>query len=439
MVSAQSIHLRSFHQVRALCLLALIVVHAVSFTNRQVGLADLSWLPAFPLFFFLAGLNAVFLLLAGIAFRLHLTGKMLENRILLKAGSGIWTLLVLLSVVEMIKNLALYHTPVSILTWDFLKTLMVAWLVIALCGLVSVYLLLIPAVGLSCGFNFFLPSVSEWAWAPTSGMPELAAWNSFHTQCLWVTGILLSWLAWQVHSLAIPRIVKLAAWACLSVLVFVVVRLVARYQTPNLDAIALGKNWLLYGLIGDPSGTGLFPVGPWAPSVWLGFLATHFVLARPEFFASRRPYSYLGVSALACLVLGYIWFGRHWAWLTGHFGPTLWSFSYGLEAGFSFDLFKMALTVLLFSSFWVLGENVSMRTWNGFAERFSRATFWVYVAITGWTSWLAGWLSQFQGLGIGFSMAINILTALLLAWLVSKTLDRVSSVRLAVRVKRWPG
>ena len=116
------LNVRSFHQMKTLCLVALIVSHCLSFAamTLQRPVSELKFAAGVS---FLTTLNGLFIFMTGVTLRLSLADRIKGDH--LRAGSWVGTtdMLFLLLVIETLKNNVLYGVAHA-LEWDFLKTIL---------------------------------------------------------------------------------------------------------------------------------------------------------------------------------------------------------------------------------------------------------------------------------------------------------------------------
>ena len=244
-------HQRAFHFVRALCLIALIIVHALSFNNRVLMQTSISSIPGGILFHSLGAMNSLFVFLAGVTFRLQLNPFVTGYRLRPGVFATTARMLFMLLCIDLLKNHLVYNTAAVILSWDFLHTLLLSWCAIWALSRIDIRLNLVAAAAISWFHadlrNYFLRGA--WTWA--EGWPPLDRWNLFHTYSLVavaLSAVILLVLLWRQPW---PRPLRFVLTAALSVIVVSFVKSISYFEPGTFD-YEMARNWWRYGLVGDP-------------------------------------------------------------------------------------------------------------------------------------------------------------------------------------------
>jgi|GEM_PF-5396468 len=121
----------AYHQMKFICLIALTLVHAISWVN-QIQRIPLETLPGFHALRIFTSFNLFFSLLAGasLCMQLQSQNQIRENRLTSAFPTEIYSYLVGLILIHGLIDVLSYRTLAAFFYWNFFKTLWIAFLLI---------------------------------------------------------------------------------------------------------------------------------------------------------------------------------------------------------------------------------------------------------------------------------------------------------------------
>lgn len=418
-------HVWAFHMVKTLCLLSLVFVHCFTFSNRLGGVAieSLSFL---VLTNFIASLNGQFIFISGITFRLledsAFQGERRKPNTFGRAG----TILIWLNLVELAKNILVRGSAVYIYNWDFLKTLLISFLLAYAISRIHVYLCFLVAAVVAWAqtdLHFYL---LRFATEIAPDEVALQAWNRFHWQLLIFMIVITTWLAWRIVKSNLPKTGKMALGTLVSVLFTVFFLKLDSYHVTDGDYL-LASNWLIWGTAGNSSA--LFPLLAWAPSFLIGYAGIHLVKRNLDFILKIPPLVIFFAAAVVFLCLYPHIVNSIAAGKVHAHADALWQIQGMNYTQILGEIIKVSnfLTLYLFLHF--LNQRGWLKPVQLPSQKISIASFWIYLIATSWAVWIA----QFTfGLTHSFylTLTVNLATTLLLSWFVAELAYVFSQKRL---------
>lgn len=419
---------RSYQQVRALCLLALIIVHAFSFSTAIVGvnLMNISYL---PILFVPLALNGAFVFIAGITLRLSLSPENPSSDQIRTPLKPLLTTFGVLVFFEGLKNFFLYDSAYGFFVWDFLKTIFVCIVICILASRVHVYLNLFFAFLISWFFNDIFQFLQKCLWAPEKGWPNL---DGLNIATLIYFGVAYGILGFLILSLARSKRPRLIRSIGIAFWLFWAFQFARDYPFDmSLEQFIYFRNWPIYILIGDPAHHTLFPLLATGPGFFIGFAGTHFLLKnKMELQTFSAPLILLGVT-LAWVTLVYLLLFRHMDVLLSAVNTATWSsFQTDDITTFAGEVMKTLTFVFFFVVFYIS----TARTQLGATAiaKFGAASFWIYIVATTLTPLLARTFSRWTSSVNLIFLATTVVT-LLASALVTWAADWAASKRLRIR------
>ena len=196
----------SYHQVRCLCLLGLIVLHVVSFCNENYRV-PLEHYDFWSLLSLTALYNGMFVFAAGVSLRIMLSPWVKGHRVQKHRLSYIFDFLFYLLLIDMCKVVILFGRN-ALLEWDFLKTIALSYIVIYFFSRISI-LCLIP---LATGCAYYFQDIEKFlrSFEVTTSEPTWQFWgmNTYHFIVLGIFAVFYIFLAGQVFAKIEKRFIK---------------------------------------------------------------------------------------------------------------------------------------------------------------------------------------------------------------------------------------
>lgn len=364
-----------YHQLKFLCLLSLTLNHAVSWVN-QVQRHPLEELPLFPLLNAFCTFAILFIVLAGVSFRLQLEDQVRGSRLEGKVSWGLARYLGFLVLLHGALDVVTYHGIGAVYYWNFFKTIWIAAVLIILLG------------GLHFGWIAAASVLIFATFDPTRAFLRVF---EVHTREDFITQGLETYRFWLGAALAL-YVFSLIAWirrkaptllrrkGFLMALALVTLAGLAAIaaETPGRHHYELVMNWWIDAWVGNTTFVNYYILGVWLPAALNGFLATHLAL-RLRAWYERHPWLSFLLALGSSILLNTIAFAT--ISTDGHGVISFWnapSFqnAYAVTQG-------LVLTVTL-TSYLALER---LNSWfprlsePRFVEKWSTASFGVYLTV----------------------------------------------------------
>lgn len=418
-----------------ICLLALIAVHALSFNNRAKGDGLFSSVSGAQIFLFLGAMNSLFVFLAGVTLRIQLQPAIRNSRLTRGTFRPVAETLFVLLCIDLLKNHLLYRSPSIILEWDFLRTLSLSWILIYILSRIHIGLNLLVAGAVS----WWNPQLRQWLlqfeWSKDQGWPPLNLWNAYHSISIAAVLALAIGLIGIVWTKTWPRAARLLVTTLIFLFAASLVRKVAQFE-PRLWDYQDARNWWIYGLVGDRLHSTLMPLFAWGPSAWIGFAGTHYVLREKHLLQHLSPGKLLVFSVPVASVLIYMLLFRYEI-LVYASGNSSWNSIGNSETTFAGETMKVAYFLMIYGAVWWMTLRRPANAWDVFAEKFSQATFWIYIVATASTQVLASSLFEFSS-NFWMNFAINFGLSAGLCALVAEGTSFFAKRRIAFYLRKAP-
>jgi hypothetical protein len=371
------LNLRSFHQTKTLCLLALIFNHCLSFSAQQSAqsLSSLSFAPGFLL---LALLNGLFVTMTGVTYRITLDDQIQGHRLRGGLQSAVDLLLILIGI-DFLKNLWVYDGRSPLLEWDFLKTILVSFLICYILSRIHIYLCFLFAGLVSWFYLDIRNFLFRFAWIPTRDWQPPAGFSAYHYANGGVVTLLALYLTFKIWRPALPIRLKVLLSAGLAWLWLMILDSLAQ-ASPAFFEIQLGHDWWLDGLVGGPGYRTLMPTLVWGLGLPAGFAFAHFFKRHPEIVEKLNAAWVM--AAAACVFIPLWWFMNYTTPLLQSGATNLWALAGENETSFWVEVMHAAALILVFSAFYLFNRYKKIEWFDDLCVKFSVASFWIYLLAT---------------------------------------------------------
>ena len=424
------LNLRSFHQTKSLCLLALIFNHCLSFSAYQSGqaLSDFHFSPGLLL---LALLNGLFITMTGVTYRMTLDDRIRGHR--LRGGlQGAVDLLLLLIGIDFLKNLWVYDGQSLFLEWDFLKTILVSFLICYALSRIHIYLCFLFTGVVSWFYLDLRNLLSHLAWVPAHDWVPPSGFSAYHYANGAVATLLSLYLALKLGRSSAPMRLKILLGAGLTCIWLAILDSIAQ-TAPSFYQFQVGHNWWLNGLIGSPGYRTLMPVFVWGLGLPVGFATAHVFTRHPE-IAEKLNAAWVALSA-ACVFITLWWFMNYTTPLLQSGATALWAVAGENETSFWVEVMRASALILIFSTFYLFNRHKKFEWFDDLCVKFSMASFWIYLLATSIPPLL---IKHAQGL-VDSTWALTMTTfyvTIALSWALAEALFLISQKQLRLTFMR---
>lgn len=412
-------NVRSFHQIKALCLLALIANHCLSFATvaHEIAIQRLGYAPLLlimPLF------NGHFIAMTGVTYRINLESEIRANRV----TGGFWPLadlLIFLIFVDFSKNLWLYGHATHVLQWDFLKTILVMF---AACYLISRVHIALNFVFVALA-SWFYADIHRWLYgfrSETLSVPK--GLNFYHLHYALFFGALALYLGFRIVPHLRRSRARLLFVGALVLGLMIAVKLLLQ-TAPDETDYYLARNWWIDALIGSGDRHTLMPVLTWGLGLPLGFALTHFAIRNPRLIQNLNPFWGLAISALFFIPL---WLFTVESTPGIDDGFATWISVGQNKTSFAVEVMRTSSLIFLFFLLFILNRRFRRPAFDRFCMKLSISSFWIYLLATSVPFLLAAQSSDQTSLWITIAMGLAV--TLPMAYLLSELVYFVSRKRL---------
>lgn len=430
---ARNVYLDTLNQVRMLCLFALIFIHALSFSTSTMDFPIRELTGLIPIYF-LSGLNALFILLTGITFRLILDSKIQKSRLHQGTFLEILNPLTALLMIETLKDILLDQRLAALLNWNFLKTLWLGWILIYLLSRLNIYLNILAAGAMT----WFFPYIKQWvlSFENVGGFNEsqVYTWSQAHSN-LWLYGLGFAFVAaWQIHKSSLNPFLKKSGWYGIGFLILAFAVAITRF-VPDQAGYSLAMNWWLWGLVGDSNYYTIMPLLVWGPSYLIGFGGAHFVLKNATLLKKIPPTLFFLTALVLSAVLFKFLILDHLEWLFSLLTNATWNEFSNAETNLGFETFKVAMFATVYLFFLIINKSFEVAPLADMARKWGQASFWIYIAATSWSRLSAEWAYSWTP-SLPLVVTISFLSTLGLSYLIVQGLDFFGRKRIFFTLKK---
>lgn len=412
----------SYHQIRVLALASLIVSHVLSFSN-QMHQVPLESLPIFTFIAFFSTFGSLFVPIAGVAFRLAIDPAVQHHRLRGPLQTTILRPLLFLILIEALKDYLIYWDVEHLFHWNFLKTLLLAWILIEVVARIHIGALLSLSLFLTLNYQTLVNWTKKQQASVVQVTDQLMHWNTVHTTLLICLILPSAWLLFWTARSSTTRILKL--WIVLFILMIFgagFLRITALH--PTLENYVFFRNWFLLGLNGQAVTSNLYSALAWVPSVLNAFIITHLVLSiRPHF---EPKIDRVAPITLLFAVISYLIY-RHFNAHPQHL-INVWDIPTFNQSSVVIEFFKLCSLINLFACAIWLNSHFNLRSQAKIWAAVSQSSFVIYILCTTLALWVSLWLGARLSLlwstvsGTMLIALTSFLAALAASWISSKKL-----------------
>lgn len=421
-------YLLSYHQIRVLALLSLIVSHVLSFSN-QMHQIPLETIHGFTGIAFFSTFGVLFIPIAGAAFRIAMDPAVRHHRLRGPIQWAVFKPLFFLLVVDSVKDYLIYRDVEYFFHWTFLKTLLLAWMVIEVFARIHIGALFAVGLAMTLKYSGFVSWTERQKFTYVDVLDQLLHLNFVHGTLFLCLAAPLTWMTLVTVRSEIPRVLKL--WVLLlTSAVFSAGSLRILSIHPTLESYLFFRNWFWLGLNGNAATSNLYPALAWIPSVINAFVVTDLALSfKPN---PKLRVEHLAPITLALAVISFLIYRRF------NTPPqnliNVWDIPTFKKSSIAIEFFKLMSLVNLFACAAYLNTKIKWGSLRREWVTLSQASFIVYILCTTLALWVSGWLAKRMNL---FWATTNGTIALTIAsYLAAQAAEWVSSKKIRLKLLR---